>query len=89
MPANLLEDLRHIPLLSKLADHELSWLAENGTELVLAPGDVVIRAGDRADGMVIILEGMIESRQPPGQPGGRPRSGRGRVTSPACFRSPG
>ena len=72
MPANLLEDLRRIPLLAKLADDELSWLAENGTELVLAAGDVVIRAGDRADGMVIILEGMIEARQPPGQPGGPP-----------------
>jgi signal transduction histidine kinase len=69
MPANLLEDLRRIPLLSRLADHELSWLAENGTELVLATGDVVIRTGDRADGMVIILEGMIEARQPAGQPG--------------------
>jgi signal transduction histidine kinase len=72
MPANLLEDLRGVPLLSKLADDELSWLAENGTELVLAAGDVVIRAGDRADGMVIILDGMIEARQPPGQPGGPP-----------------
>ena len=72
MPANLLEDLRGVPLLSKLADDELSWLAENGTELVLATGDVVIRAGDAADGMVIILDGMIEARQPPGQPGGPP-----------------
>jgi signal transduction histidine kinase len=72
MPANLLEDLRGVPLLSKLTDDELRWLAENGTELVLAAGDVVIRAGDRADGMVIILDGMIEARQPPGQPGGPP-----------------
>ena len=69
MSYTLVEALRRVRLLEKLGDDELSWLAENGTELVLAAGEVVLRPGDRADSMVIVLEGMIEARHPPGQPG--------------------
>jgi signal transduction histidine kinase len=69
MAPELIDDLRRVPLLQNLPDDQLNWLAENGTHMVLATGQVVIRAGDRADGMVIILEGMIEARRPPGQGG--------------------
>ena len=69
MAPELIDDLRRVPLLQNLPDDQLNWLAENGTQMVLTTGQVVIRAGDRADGMVIILEGMIEARRPPGQAG--------------------
>ncbi len=72
MPVStLIEDLRGVALLSKLSDDELAWLAEHGNERVYKTGQVLIRPGDPADGMVILLEGMIEARHPPGQ-GGTP-----------------
>ncbi|HET8625650.1 MAG TPA: ATP-binding protein [Gemmatimonadales bacterium] len=68
-PLSLIDDLRRVPLLGGLTDAQLEWLAEHGTERVADAGETVIRPGDRADAMVIMLEGMIEARQPPGQPG--------------------
>jgi signal transduction histidine kinase len=69
MPPSLIEDLRRVPLLAGLAEDELAWLAESGQERVYQTGEVVIRPGDPADAMVILFEGVIEARQPPGQPG--------------------
>ncbi len=69
MPPSLLEALRGVPLLAGLAHDELAWLTDNGVERRFDAGDVIIRPGDRPDGMVIILEGTIEVRQPAGQPG--------------------
>ena len=66
---SLIEDLRRVPLLAGLAEDELAWLADHGDERVFEPGGVILRPGDPADGMVIVLEGVIEARQPPGQPG--------------------
>jgi signal transduction histidine kinase len=69
---SLIDDLRQVPLLAGLSDDQLGWLAEHGTERVAAAGEVILRPGDRASAMVIMLEGMIEARQPPGHPGGTP-----------------
>ncbi|HEX2450122.1 MAG TPA: ATP-binding protein [Gemmatimonadales bacterium] len=68
MSPSLIDDLRRVPLLANLTDDQLGWLAELGIERVAEAGEAVIRPGERADAMVIMLEGMIEARQPPGQP---------------------
>jgi signal transduction histidine kinase len=70
MPVStLIDDLRGVPLLSNLTDAELAWLAEHGRERSCETGEILIRPGDPADAMVILLEGVIEARQPAGQPG--------------------
>jgi signal transduction histidine kinase len=65
----LIDDLRRVPLLAHLADDELAWLSEHGDEATYKAGEILIRPGDRADAMVIMLDGVIEARQPAGQSG--------------------
>jgi signal transduction histidine kinase len=67
--STLIDDLRRVPLLAGLDVDELGWLAEHGLEATYQTGEVLIRPGDRADAMVIMLEGVIEARQPAAQPG--------------------
>ena len=60
---SLLEDLRKIKTFEGLPEDHLAWLAQQGTEIRLEPGDVITRAGDPADKMIVLLEGEVQFRR--------------------------
>ena len=60
---SLLEELRNIETFSGLPDDQLAWLAEQGKEVHLAPGETFIHAGDPADRMFVVLEGELQFRR--------------------------
>ena len=56
MPAG---QLRAVPLLRGLAEERFDWLARHADEVVLAPGDTLLRQGEKGCGFFIILEGDL------------------------------
>lgn len=63
MSTDLVKEFRNIPILSDLADDELRWLADHAEEIVLEPGDFMVREGDPANWMVVYLEGESDGRR--------------------------
>ena len=55
--------LRKIGVFSDLREDQLQWFASSGEEFRLAPGDIVIREGDPADALVVILDGEVRGRR--------------------------
>ena len=55
--------LRKIAVFADLREDQLQWFASSGEELRLAPGDIVIREGDPADALVVILDGEVRGRR--------------------------
>ena len=55
-----IDDLRKVEVFAGLADDQLRWLAEHGEAAVYEAGQMIFRAGDPADTMVVILEGAVE-----------------------------
>ena len=60
---SILEDLRKVETFADLPEDQLAWLAQQGTEIRLQQGDVLIRAGDPADRMLVLLEGEMQFRR--------------------------
>ena len=60
---SLLEDLKKINTFEGLPEDQLAWLAEHGNEIRLAPGELLVRAGDPADRMFVLLEGEVQFRR--------------------------
>ncbi|HEV2734548.1 MAG TPA: cyclic nucleotide-binding domain-containing protein, partial [Longimicrobiaceae bacterium] len=56
--------LRGVALLADLADGELEWLAAHGQWLEFEHDEHVIRRGDPADSMALVLEGELQARMP-------------------------
>jgi signal transduction histidine kinase len=56
MPAG---QLRAVPLLQGLAEERFDWLSLHADEVVLAPGDVLLRQGEKGCGFFIILDGDL------------------------------
>ena len=52
--------LKSIPLFAGLRDDELDVVGSAATELTLPPGEVLMREGDLAHEMFIVLEGSLE-----------------------------
>jgi signal transduction histidine kinase len=55
--------LRQIEIFSDLRDDQLQWFASNSEELRFSPGDVLIREGDPADALFVLIEGEIRGRK--------------------------
>ena len=55
--------LRKIEVFADLRDDQLQWFAASGEELRLAPGDTLLREGDPADALFVILEGEVRGRR--------------------------
>ncbi|NJO53294.1 MAG: cyclic nucleotide-binding domain-containing protein [Leptolyngbyaceae cyanobacterium RM2_2_4] len=51
------EMLRQVSLFGHLPEQQLQWLAEQGTEVWLEPGEQIAAQGDPADGFYVILQG--------------------------------
>jgi signal transduction histidine kinase len=58
--------LRQIEIFSDLRDDQLEWFASSADEIVLDPGDVLLREGDAADALFVVLEGEIRGRRETG-----------------------
>jgi signal transduction histidine kinase len=54
------EEMRDLPLLTGLADDQVSALAAAGDEVVFAPGDELFRGGRPADDWWLLLDGTLE-----------------------------
>jgi signal transduction histidine kinase len=70
--------LKRIDIFSDLSDEQLQWFVSSANEMKLSPGDVVIREGDPADALFVLLEGEIRGRRENGgadTPGFVARSG--------------
>ena len=55
--------LRKIEVFADLRDDQLQWFAASGEELRLAPGETLLREGDPADALFVLLEGEVRGRR--------------------------
>jgi len=53
------EALRQVPLFTELSNEQLKWLAEQGTEVWLQPGEYHRKEGDPAEHVFVMLEGEV------------------------------
>ena len=60
-PANIVEALRRVHVFADLSDEQLQWFADNAEERRFATGEQVFRKGDKADTMVVYLEGEVHA----------------------------
>src|ERR1044072_7110023 len=60
-PPHKVEALRRVQVFADLPDEQLQWFADNASDLRFAMGDVVFRKGDKADTMVVYLEGEVHA----------------------------
>ena len=63
MSADLISEFRKIEAFSDLSEETLTWLAEHATVHSYQPGEIIIREGEVADRMSIILEGELQGRK--------------------------
>jgi signal transduction histidine kinase len=55
--------LRQIEIFSDLREDQLQWFATSSEQILLSPGDVLLREGDPADALFVLLEGQIRGRR--------------------------
>jgi signal transduction histidine kinase len=60
---SLIEDLRPIKIFAGLSEEDIAWLAQQGTELRLEPGELLFSAGAPADRLFVFFEGEVELRR--------------------------
>jgi len=63
MSAELVSELRKVEAFSDLSEDDLAWLASIATVFTFKPGDTVMKEGEPADRMTIILEGELQGRR--------------------------
>jgi CRP-like cAMP-binding protein len=69
-PEELVAKLRKIQVFSDLPQDDLLWFVSKGEEHRAAVGDILIREGEPADRMMVILEGEMRARSERGNPDG-------------------
>src|SRR6185503_11654732 len=60
-PPDRVEALRRVHVFADLPDDQLQWFASNSEDRRFAAGDVMFRKGDKAEAMVIYLEGEVHA----------------------------
>ncbi len=63
MSEELVSELRKIEAFADLSDEALAWLAEHANVVSFQPGELIMREGEPADRMTIILEGELQGRR--------------------------
>jgi signal transduction histidine kinase len=63
MSTDLVSEFRKIATLSDLPEDALAWLAGKATVYTFNAGDTIMREGEPADRMTIILEGELQGRK--------------------------
>jgi len=60
--------LRQIEIFSDLHEDQLQWFLSNAQQDMFAPGDILLREGEPAEALVVILEGEVRGRREGGGP---------------------
>jgi CRP-like cAMP-binding protein len=60
---SLVEDLRKNKVFGDQPEEDLAWLAEQGHEVRVEPGEVLFRANDPADRLFVLFEGEFHGRR--------------------------
>jgi signal transduction histidine kinase len=60
------DDLRAVPVFSRLSEDDLNWLSERMFELRREAGEVVFALGEEARLMIVVLDGIIQIMLPSG-----------------------
>ncbi len=55
--------LRKIPIFADLTEEQMDWFVAHSEDVRFASGDVVIREGDPADLLIVLLEGELRGRR--------------------------
>src|SRR5262245_42123675 len=55
-------ELRRVPAFEGLPDDQLDWFLSQSNEIHMKAGDILVRQGDPADRMSVILEGQFQWR---------------------------
>ena len=55
-------ELRSVPVFTDLPEDQIEWFLGQSEELILKSGDVILRQGDPAQWMFVILEGQLHGR---------------------------
>ena len=76
-PEELVANLRKIQVFSDLPQDDLLWFVSRCEEHRAAVGDIVMREGEPADKMLVILEGEMRARSEHGDPDGPVFTARG------------
>ncbi|MBD2103018.1 sensor histidine kinase [Leptolyngbya sp. FACHB-261] len=63
----LIEALGQVPLFANIAEEQLGWLAEQGNEIWLQPGEIHRAEGDPADHVFVMFSGEVRITQKVGQ----------------------
>ena len=58
-----LDMLREMPLFAALSEERMRWVCSQLEEVILAPGEVLMRRGEPSRGFFILLEGEIQVDQ--------------------------
>jgi signal transduction histidine kinase len=58
-PRPIIDALRTVPVFKDLTEEQLTWLADEGKELRYEPGELLVREGDPAELMFVLLEGEV------------------------------
>lgn len=61
-PEQLVAQLRKIAVFSDLPQEDLLWFVSVSQELQVAPGDIVMNEGDKAEFMIVMLQGEVRAR---------------------------
>ena len=56
---DLAQELRSVSVFAGLPDEAFEWLAAHMQEIRAAPGEILVRNGDPADRMIVVLEGEL------------------------------
>jgi signal transduction histidine kinase len=60
-PADKVEALRRVHVFADLSEDQLRWFAENSEDRRFAAGDIMFRKDDKAEAMVVYLEGEVHA----------------------------
>lgn len=66
-PRPALEELRSVQIFSDLSDADLNWLAEHMAAIDVRAGEIIIRRGEPAEHLVVILDGELRAERDDGR----------------------
>lgn len=63
-------ELKAVEAFQGISDDNLEWFAEHATEALYAPGEIIVREGETAEFMFVVLQGEFTGRQESAGPDG-------------------
>ena len=63
-------ELKGLEVFQGISDDNLEWLVEHSEEAVYSPGEIIVKEGEPAEFMIVVLEGEFTGRQESAGPDG-------------------